>query len=310
MWDVLFTITCVMITVLIWIALYDSNRFVIRRYEIENPKIRKGCRIVLLADLHNKRYGKDNERLLCAIRECRPDFIMVAGDMITARPGSSPDVAVKLMEALAKEYPVYYGNGNHEHRIKLYPEIFGDMSKRYCGALERCGVRLLANEHAVLAEYGLAVYGLEIARLYYKRFRRQPLDEGYLEGVLGRASEAHYNILLAHNPDYFPQYALWGADLALSGHIHGGIVRIPGLDKGVASPNIRLFPRYSGGVYRQGGSTMILSRGLGMHTIPVRLFNPGEVVVVEFADSSAAQAAPDAKQPLLWRVGPNGRKDK
>jgi len=87
--------------------------------------------------------------------------------------------------------------------------------------------------------------------------------------------------LIAHDPDYFPKYADWGADLVLSGHVHGGMVRVPFWGKGVVSPNVRLFPKYDGGEFTIGKSRMLLSRGLGMHTIPIRLFNPGEILEVE-----------------------------
>ncbi|MCM1536688.1 MAG: metallophosphoesterase, partial [Clostridium sp.] len=223
----------------------------------------------------------NNERLLSAIRECRPDFIVVAGDIPTAKPKKSLDVAVSFMEELAKEYPVYYGNGNHEHRMKLYPQTYGDMAEKYEEALKKCGINRLVNEHIVLAEYGIVIYGSEIDRCYYKRFHRRFMDEDYMESILGKCPGGQYGILIAHNPDYFEQYAAWGADLVFSGHVHGGIVRIPFLKKGVASPTLCLFPEYSGGMYKKDKSTMILSRGLGMHTIPIRLFNPGEVSVVE-----------------------------
>lgn len=286
MWDILLVIACVIVIVMLWWILYDSNRFVISQYEIADKRIKKGCRMVMLADLHNKCYGKNNERLLRAIRECKPDFIMVAGDIPTAKPGKSLDVAVSFMEELAKEYPVYYGNGNHEHRMKLYPNTYGDMAERYDEALKKCGIRPLVNEHIALAEYGIMIYGAEIDKLYYKRFRIWPMGEEYLESILGKPSEEQYNILIAHNPDYFKQYATWGADLVLSGHVHGGIIRIPFLKKGVASPSIRLFPQYTGGVYREDKSAMVLSRGLGMHTIPIRLFNPGEVAVIDLVSNS------------------------
>lgn len=286
MWDILLVIACVIVMVMLWWILYDSNRFVISQYEIADKRIKKGCRMVMLADLHNKCYGKNNERLLRAIRECKPDFIMVAGDIPTAKPRKSLDVAVSFMEELAREYPVYYGNGNHEHRMKLYPSTYGDMAERYDKALKKCGIRPLVNEHIALAEYGIMVYGAEIDKLYYKRFRIWPMGEEYLGSILGNPSEEQYNILIAHNPDYFKQYAAWGADLVLSGHVHGGIIRIPFLKKGVASPAIRLFPQYTGGVYREDKSVMVLSRGLGMHTIPVRLFNPGEVAVIDLVSNS------------------------
>ena len=107
------------------------------------------------------------------------------------------------------------------------------------------------------------------------------MKQEYLEELLADKDEESYGVLLAHNPDYFEQYAGWGADLVLSGHVHGGIVRVPFWNKGVLSPNIRFFPRYDGGMFKKEKSTMILSCGLGMHTIPFRLFNPGELVCVE-----------------------------
>lgn len=282
MLDILFMITGVVFIVLVWIMLYDSNRFVVREHTVRDRRIKKDCRAVVLADLHNKRYGKGNERLLAAIRECRPDFILVAGDMPTARPGKSLEVAACLMRELSRDFPVYYGNGNHEQRMKMYRDVYGDMADRYEKALLGLGISRLENEHIALPDFGITVYGAEIDRLYYKRFGVQPMGTDYLKNILGEPDSSAYNVLLAHNPDYFPQYADWGADLVLAGHIHGGMVRVPILGRGVVSPNVCLFPKYDGGVFEQDKSVMILSRGLGMHTIPVRLFNPGEIVVVDF----------------------------
>ena len=280
--DILLTLFVTGVIILVWIMIYDSSRFVVRRLQISDERIRKRCRAVVLADLHDKRYGRDNEKLLEAIREQQPDLIFVAGDMLTARPGKSPEAALQLLDALMEEYPVYYGNGNHEYRIKIYPETYGDMAERYGQALSGMGIEPLVNSHVVLAEYGLVVYGLEIDRKYYKRFRVQEMETDYLRRVLGQAFGASYTILLAHNPDYFPQYAAWGADLVLSGHVHGGVVRVPILNRGVIAPTLRLFPKYDGGIFKEGKSTMVLSRGLGMHTIPLRLFNPAELWVIEF----------------------------
>lgn len=287
--DILITIMAVACLILIWVILYDSSRFVVRSCKVGDGRIKKSGRAVVLADLHNKRYGRDNEKLLEAIREQKPDFIFVAGDLLTAKPGKSFETALQLLAALAKDYPIYYGNGNHEYRLKLYPETYGDMAERYGQALRELGIEPLANSHAVLAEYGLAVYGLEIERKYYKRFQVQKMGEDYLRGILGQAPGDLYTVLLAHNPDYFPQYAAWGADLVLSGHVHGGVARVPVWGKGVISPSLRLFPKYDGGIFKEGKSTMVLSRGLGMHTIYIRLFNPAELWLVEFDDRSAMQ---------------------
>ncbi len=285
--DVIISIICVIIMVCVWFLLYDSNRFVVRTHEITDERIRRPLRAVVLADLHNKRYGKENERLLEAVRTCEPDCILIAGDMLTAKPGKSFEPALQVLRELKKDYPVYYGNGNHEHRLKLYPRSYGDMAKRYEAALGELGIEPMVNTHAALQPWGIVIYGSEIDKLYYRRFKVQDMDQDYLERLLGVPDPGVYNVLLAHNPDYFPYYAEWGADLTISGHVHGGIVRIPFLGKGVASPCVRLFPKYDGGLFYEKGKTMLLSRGLGIHTIPFRLFNPGELWVVDFRPGKA-----------------------
>jgi len=280
--DAIVSIICAIMIVCAWFMLYDSNRFVVRTHKITDERIRRPLRAVVLADLHNKCYGKENERLLEAVRACSPDCIIIAGDMITAKPGKSFEPALHVLRELAKEYPVYYGNGNHEHRLKLYPCSYGDMAEKYEAALREIGIERMVNSHVFLQSHGIVIYGSEIDKFYYKRFRVPFMEPDYLDQLLGRPDPDVYNVLIAHDPDYFPRYAEWGADLTVSGHVHGGIVRIPFLGKGIASPNIRLFPRYDGGLFYEQGRTMLLSRGLGIHTIPFRLFNPGELWVVDF----------------------------
>ena len=281
MLDVLLILVAIIGIILIWIMLFDSNRFVVVKHEIRDKRIKGHMRAVVLADLHNKQYGKDNAVLLEAIEKQQPDVIFIAGDILTAHPKKSLKYAIAFMEKLADKYPVYYGNGNHKHRIKLYPETYGTMAEEYAEALAQMGVEPLVNSSKEIVEKNISVYGAEIDREYYRRFTVPHMDDDYMKSVLGVPKKEAYSILLAHNPDYFPKYAEWGADLVLSGHVHGGIVRIPGW-KGVASPNIRLFPKYDGGRFEEGYSVMILSRGLGMHTIPFRLFNPGELIVIDF----------------------------
>ena len=106
------------------------------------------------------------------------------------------------------------------------------------------------------------------------------MEDSYITEKLGVLDESKYNILLAHNPEYFKKYAAWGADLVVSGHVHGGIMRLPFIG-GVIAPSFRLFPKYSGGQYQSGDTIMLLSTGLGSHTLPFRIFNPGQLVVLE-----------------------------
>lgn len=281
MLDVLITVTGILFLIMLWVLLYDSNRFTVRQLALADRRVRKPLRAAVIADLHNKRYGKDGERLLEEIRKQKPDVILIAGDILTAKKGKPLELAIHFMRELARDFPVYYGNGNHEQRLKLYPNTYGDMGERYGQALNEIGIEPLVNSHAVLEEWGIAIYGAEIEKGYYQRFRNPQMGQDYMEKILGKPDTRFYTVLLAHNPDYFSRYAEWGADLTLSGHVHGGVARIPFWGRGVISPSLRLFPKYDGGVFREGRAVMLLSRGLGMHTIPVRLFNPGELWIVE-----------------------------
>lgn len=281
--DVFFAIIGIGAVLLLWVMVYDSNRFVVRKHAVADARIKRDCRAVLLTDLHNKRYGRDNEALLAEIRRQQPDFVFIAGDVLTAKKNVDTEPALRLLEALAREYPIYYGNGNHEHRLKLYPEVYGDAAERYGAGLARIGVEPLVNRHAELPEYGISVYGAEIDKSFYRRFRLGDMGPEYLKGILGQAPADRYTVLLAHNPDYFPQYAAWGADMVLSGHVHGGVARVPFWGRGVLSPAMRFFPRYDGGIFRRENAVMVLSRGLGTHTIPVRIFNPAELWVLDFS---------------------------
>lgn len=282
MTDILVTIIAAAILILFWIMLFDSHRFVVRRHTVTDKRIRQNCRAVLLTDLHNKCYGRGNEGLIAAIRSQKPDFVLIAGDMITANTKAPVEPVLKLLGELAKDYPIYYANGNHEQRLTPASKIYGQMAGRYEEALRGIGIQRMRNRHVSLPEYGLAIYGCEIDLEYFKRLQKEAMEPAYLTQILGHAPGEEYVVLLAHNPDYFPQYAAWGADLTLSGHVHGGVARVPFWGKGVIAPTWRIFPKYDGGVFREGEAVMVLSRGLGSHTIPVRVFNPGELWVVEF----------------------------
>ncbi|MBQ9123335.1 MAG: metallophosphoesterase [Lachnospiraceae bacterium] len=265
---------------LLWVSLYDTHHFQVSMHSFTSSKIKKQMRFVMLSDLHGQEYGRENQILLDAIRDLKPDGILIAGDMITALKNTKTEKVEKFLTALSKEYNVYYGNGNHEQKIILYPERFGDLAERYKDALDRAGIQPLVNQNVNLPECGICIYGAEIEHSYYKRMSKVTMEVDYLKGILGDLDQSRFNILLAHNPDFFHTYAKWGADLVLSGHVHGGIARLPFLG-GVIAPSLKLFPKYDGGVYQSGQSTMILGRGIGTHSPNVRFFNPGEVVVVD-----------------------------
>lgn len=257
----------------------DCNRFVIREYTCESKALKKDGTFILLSDLHNKSFGKENQALLQAIEKQKPDGVLIAGDMYTAAKGKDNTKVAEFVCRLAEKYPVYYGNGNHEHKTRLFPEEFGYLYQDYMDKIKKAGVVTLQNEKVHLPGFNADIYGLEIERDYYKKFERQKMEPEYLMKELGTPDKGRFTLLIAHNPEYFPAYAAWGADLSVSGHVHGGLMRLPAAG-GVISPGIQLFPKYDGGFFREGNAVMILSRGLGTHTLPIRIFNPGELVVI------------------------------
>lgn len=278
-WETVLTVLGLVIVFLIIVIIADSHRFVVREYTFTDRRLRKNARVVLLSDLHNQEYGADNERLLKAIDLAAPDFIVAAGDMLTAVKGHDWAPAIGLLSKLAAHYPIYYGNGNHELRITLYPEQYGGMAEGYEQALAQIPQERLRNRHVNLPEWNVEIYGLDLARTYYRRLNKNRLGVRYLEKVLGKTQSDRVNVLIAHNPEYFKTYAAWGADVVVAGHVHGGIMRLPILG-GVISPRLSWFPKYDGGEFKEGKAAMFLSRGLGTHTLPIRIFNPGELVVI------------------------------
>lgn len=261
------------------VMVIDCNRFVLREYTCISDKLQKDGRFILLSDLHNKSFGKNNDKLFKAIEQVKPDVILIAGDMYTSSAREDNMASAEFVSRLADKYPVYYANGNHEHKTRLFPEIFGTMYQEYMGKVRGAGVKTLINEKVTLPPYNMDIYGVEIERSYYKKFVNQHMEITHLKELLGKPDDGKFNLLIAHNPDYFEAYADWGADLTVSGHVHGGLMVLPVLG-GVISPKLRLFPRYDGGRFEKAGKEMILSRGLGTHTLPIRIFNPGELVVI------------------------------
>ncbi len=261
--------------------------FKVTRYRIRTAQEQPGpfspFSAVLLADLHNLSYGRNNSRLIQEIRNVNPEVIFVAGDMLISSKEPQLDAAVSLMNELTSQYPVYYVNGNHESRLKEYPARYGGQYENYISAICSFGVHFLENtvEHLVIRKMQINVWGLELPLIYYRRFQKEELTVSQMEALLGKPDKPGYQILLAHHPSYFDTYSAWGADLTLSGHLHGGMVRLP-LIGGVVSPQFTLFPKYDKGLYTQGSGKMVVSAGLGSHSIPIRVNNPPELVVLDF----------------------------
>ena len=276
--DWLFIVLDLLLVAFIVVNIVDMNRFVVRKQTIVTPKLKKGesVHFVFLTDLHNKKFRNNNEELLGTIKNLAPDFILCGGDIMTAKPGRKNETAVSFMNRLCRDYTVYYALGNHEHRTRLYPESYHTMYEDYFKALENPNLMLLDNESVILEKENLRITGFTVEKEYYKRFKKQTLPEGYVEKKVGKPDPERFHVLMAHNPEYGDDYFKYGADLFLAGHLHGGIIRLPFIG-GIASPSIRLFPKYNGGMYEKNSHYGYVSCGLGTHTVPLRFNNPGEI---------------------------------
>ncbi|WMJ88104.1 metallophosphoesterase [Anaerocolumna sp. MB42-C2] len=277
-------ITVVILLIFILYIVYENHNLEITFYTIRSKRIPKAfhkVKLVVLADLHNNKYGRNNEKLLNQIRKIDPDYILVAGDMIVSSEPDNLSVPYQLLSELAKTYPVYYGLGNHEQRLLPNNTIHYKNYDSFKNDLQTQGVIFLENERVLVHRNGetVALTGLVIHMDYFKKLKQPKMNKGYIEKLVGIPEEKCYNILIAHNPVYFNFYTSWGADLILSGHLHGGIIRIPGLG-GFISPQYKFMPKYDSGIYVKDGKTMLVSRGLGLHTIKLRIHNRPELMVV------------------------------
>ncbi len=269
---------------LLAVGMIDGNRFVTIKENFQLPRLSQECKFVLISDLHNKVYGYKNDRVIAAIQKIKPDFIVLAGDLVTSKVREDMTPGIELIRTLSQQYPIYYGLGNHESKMKNDLAEFGDKYNQLITAISTKNVEILDNKAIDIPKYNIRIIGLNLDLDYFVHFRVRKMEDGYLQRTLPPQDANKCNILIAHNPDYFKEYAQWGADLILSGHVHGGIMRLPFLG-GVVAPSYRLFPKYDGGVFHQGKSSMLLGRGLGSHTLPFRFFNPAELYEVTLQPS-------------------------
>lgn len=296
-----------LLLIFIWSFFLEQRRLVISEYKIPlnvdfdiNRADNLGLSFVVLADLHNKTIGNNNRRLLKKILEQKPDFVIIAGDLITKGKPSYPGNAYNLIKNLSEHYPIYYAYGNHEQAFedtifqtneRTYKEYMAlyDSWDNYKEELKQLGVHLLDNKSIILQykDIELTITGLSIESDFYRRGKDIKLRLNDINNKVGNRNRKGYQILIAHNPIYFKEYVSWGADLVLSGHIHGGLVRIPCIG-GVISPQVKFFPKYDAGHFNEMDQHMVVSRGLGTHSSMPRFLNPPELVVIRLGKPKGA----------------------
>lgn len=262
---------------------YERKALSLEEVSVETDKITRDWTFVFLSDLHENTFGRDNERLLAAIDAVKPDAVLSGGDLIVTKKGRAKTaVSEALLARLAARYPVYCGNGNHENRMVWNRKEYGENYERYIGRLKEMGIICLSDQSAVLKKE-VRISAVNLDPCFYKKAnsgKLSSMEPEYVEKKLGPAAGKDcFQILLAHSPLFFDAYRKWGADLTLSGHFHGGTIRIPGLG-GVMTPQYQFFLPVCAGIHEREGRYMAVSRGLGTHSINIRLNNRPQLLAI------------------------------
>lgn len=260
-------ILCLTLVAFILVQIYENLTFQITEEVIASPQIPKGFddfKIAHVSDLHNKDWGQN---LVQAMAKAQPDVILITGDTLDSnRP--QEDIALTFVKEMVAIAPVYYVSGNHEIRL-------GQRWEKASQAFQQAGAHPLDDAFVQLRRGSDQIRLLGVTDPYSEADEVKKVRDT----IQGLQAEDGYEILLSHRPELFPTYAKLNVDLVLSGHAHGGQVRLPILG-GLIAPNQGFFPNYSEGIHRRQATTMVISRGLGNSIIPWRIANPPELIIL------------------------------
>ncbi len=263
------------IALLAW-SLWGTTALQVTEYTITSPRLPKSFdsfTVVQISDLHNAVFGKDNEALLAKVREAQPDLVALTGDLVDSRH-TDMESALRFVEQAVAIAPACYVTGNHEARLKEYPELEN--------SLKSLGVRVLNDAFFTLERSGqhIQIAGMQDPAFFgdYQTREEEAHHAAYSLSQMGHDPQ-QYTLFLSHRPELFDLYKQHGMDVALTGHTHGGQLRLP-LIGALLVPNQGFFPKYDAGLFVEEGHALVISRGLGNSVIPLRFNNRPEVVVV------------------------------
>lgn len=274
---IIILISVIIMIVLVIAAFY--NGLVVRRYTVETNKMNRGesLRILLLTDLHSHIYGDDQEELVSLIRKQQPEVILLVGDIVDDKmPIRGAELLLEGIQGIA---PAYYVTGNHEF-WSFDVEHIKEVIRSY-------GVKVLEGEYEQRLAEGTMITFAGIDDPDMEMFG--PPETVWTNEMKDAFSqlkcESGFKILLAHRPERIEEYKKYDFDLVVSGHTHGGQIRIPLIINGLYAPDEGWFPKYAGGLYRHETLTHIVSRGASNPLRIPRIFNPPEVIVIDIQGS-------------------------
>ena len=272
---ILSIVAVLLLLLIVWVA-WENKALELNSYTLasdELPDSFIGFRIAQVSDLHNAEMGKDNEKLISMLVDAEPDIIVITGDMIDSR-NTKVDVALNFAEQAVKIAPCYYVTGNHEARVDEYSNLKDGLTELGVIVLEDAKTEIVClGESIVLV--GVTDPSFETDYLFGD-------DETVMQSKLKELinEEDVYVVLLSHRPELFDTYVENKVDLVFSGHAHGGQFRIPFIG-GVVAPNQGVFPKYDAGIFTEGNTNMVVSKGVGNSIIPFRVCNRPEVILIE-----------------------------
>ena len=272
---ILSIVAVLLLLLIVWVA-WENKALELNSYTVasdELPDSFIGFYIAQVSDLHNAEMGKDNEKLVSMLAEADPDIIVITGDMIDSR-NTKVDVALSFAEQAVKIAPCYYVTGNHEARVDEYSDLKD-------GLLE-LGVIILEDARVDIELSGEIITLIGVDDPNFQTDYLFGDDETVMKSKLDEltSEEVGYTVLLSHRPELFDIYVESGVDLIFSGHAHGGQFRIPFIG-GVVAPNQGVFPKYDAGIFTEGNTNMVVSKGVGNSIIPFRVNNRPEVILIE-----------------------------
>ena len=273
---IVFLILLALVLILTAWAVANNKNLKITKYVLKEngvPKSFSGYKIAQVSDLHNMEIGDKNERLIESIKEVSPDIIVLTGDLVDSKR-TNYQVAIDFLEKIKGIAPCYYVYGNHESRL--------DDLEILTNGLNSAGVKILNDEKIKIEKDGSFITLVGITdpsfEVDYKSDGEEKSIKNTLDGFDLKREE--FTILLSHRPEYFDLYKKYEIDLVLSGHTHGGQFVLPFIG-GLYVPNQGFFPEFDYGKFSESGTKMIISRGIGRSTFPLRFNNNPELVVVE-----------------------------
>lgn len=268
--------TLLTLAALFLFVIWDNNTIATDYLTIRRPSLPSEFnqyKILQISDLHNKKFGENQDYLLSKIKKTSPDLIVITGDLIDC-DRTNIELAMKLVLGIVKLAPVYYVPGNHEACSGDYDSLKAKLIS--------AGVIVLDNEKVTLNKknQSISLIGLSDPSFNFV-YSSDDNEENDIKNILSSlvVGNNDFTILLSHRPELLDIYSAFSIDIVFSGHAHGGQFRIPFLG-GLYAPGQGFLPKLTSGINIVNNTVEVISRGLGNSVMPIRIFNRPELVVV------------------------------